>query len=199
MRNNIEFNAHAPHVVFLDATGNVAFDMRENNYHLGCTVIEVFENFYIAAAYVQALQGKVPTLNCAWLVWHENKIEVNGQMKMQSREELKLPAGLTTDEMKQAFTTVLNAKYPPGSWRLQYWLGFIKEDNTDSIGNALPKDVWLSSNATRDEIGRALTVNSFNLAVAVAMRQGKTVVYDSGTKQATIQRADGFVFFVEHS
>ena len=69
----------------------------------------------------------------------------------------------------------------------------------DSLGNELPKDVWLQLNASQDEISSALTVKSFNIAVSEAMQRGHTVVYDSSTKQATIHREDGFVYFVSHS
>ena len=98
--------------------------MTADRYHDGLKVIHFFSNFYIAAAYVQALAHRIPEKNYAWLVWHENGVNSDGKIRLQTREELSLPCGLTTEQIKEAFVTVLNAKYGEGTYKLQYSLGY---------------------------------------------------------------------------
>ncbi len=62
----------------------------------------------------------------------------------------------------------------------------------DSKGNDLPKGVWLNNDASLEELGKALTINFFNLAAAKAMKDGATVIYDEANKTAEIQNVDGF-------
>lgn len=68
----------------------------------------------------------------------------------------------------------------------------------DSLGNPLPADVFLPLNSTPDQISQALSVNTFNLAVSVAIENGKTVIYDAEAKQATISDANGMTSFISH-
>ena len=68
----------------------------------------------------------------------------------------------------------------------------------DSIGNPLPQGDFLQSNATIDELDRAMTVNSFNLAAAVALDKGNTVIYDAEAKSATVSGSDGMTTFIIH-
>ena len=69
----------------------------------------------------------------------------------------------------------------------------------DSLGNDLPQSVFLSSSASWEEIGKANTVNTFNLAVGVSIQKGNTVIYDKDRKQATITDEIGFTFVIMHS
>ena len=68
----------------------------------------------------------------------------------------------------------------------------------DTLGNPLPQGIMLPSNATPDQIGHALTVNSFNLAAAVALEKGNIVIYDASTKSATISKPNGMITFISH-
>ena len=68
----------------------------------------------------------------------------------------------------------------------------------DSIGNLLPEGVGLNAGAKLGERLRALTVNSFLLAVEVALINGKTVIYDATLKEAAITDQDGQTYFASH-
>lgn len=82
------------------------------------------------------------------------------------------------------------------------WLFFYFSNSNfmkkDSLGNPLPQGVFLPTNATHDELGHALMVNTFNLAASVALENGKTVIYDGKTKSATILDPDGAITFISH-
>jgi hypothetical protein len=69
----------------------------------------------------------------------------------------------------------------------------------DSNGNELPKNIWLPSDATQEMIGKALTVNSFLLAVKVNIKKGKKVAYDQESKSATITDEQGRTMFISHN
>lgn len=56
----------------------------------------------------------------------------------------------------------------------------------DSIGNELPKEIFLTGRDRPDQALKALTVNTFILAARVAMSKGHTVIYNQETKTATI-------------
>ena len=71
-------------------------------------------------------------------------------------------------------------------------------NKTDSVGNLLPEGIRLNAGVTADELSKALTVNTFNLAAAVAMSKGHEVVYDARTKTATIEYADGSIGEISH-
>lgn len=68
----------------------------------------------------------------------------------------------------------------------------------DSLGNPLPQGIMLPMNATPDQLGHALAVNSFNLAASVALEKGKVVIYDASTKSATISEPNGMTTFISH-
>lgn len=57
-------------------------------------------------------------------------------------------------------------------------------ENTDTVGNPLPKFVWLRGGASREEIAEANAMTSFLLACSIALGKGNTVIYDKPTKTA---------------
>jgi len=48
----------------------------------------------------------------------------------------------------------------------------------DSIGNDLPSPVYCGAGVPAWQVGVALSVNTFLLTVDMAMRRGRTVIYD---------------------
>ena len=66
---------------------------------------------------------------------------------------------------------------------------------TDSIGNRLPKGVFLQSN---EGLGEALKVNTFLLAAAAAIKSGNIVIYNQQTKSAAITDKNGCVSYISH-
>ena len=68
----------------------------------------------------------------------------------------------------------------------------------DSVGNDLPQSVRLNSGATIEQIGKAQTINSFNLAAAISLEKGKIVIYNKDEKTATITDEQGFSSFIMH-
>lgn len=68
----------------------------------------------------------------------------------------------------------------------------------DTLGNPLPARVMLPANATQTEFHAAMSVNSFNLAVEIAMKQGKMVYYDDRAKKADIVNAIGIITEISH-
>ena len=68
----------------------------------------------------------------------------------------------------------------------------------DSLGNELPKSIHLELGSSWEQIGRASAINTFLLAVAVSMRNGSTVIYDSKLKQATITNTNGGMNTISH-
>lgn len=68
----------------------------------------------------------------------------------------------------------------------------------DSNGNLLPNHVWLHTGASQDDIGAALTVNTFLLAAKIALESGKTVIYDKESKMATITDQEGNTLYISH-
>lgn len=68
----------------------------------------------------------------------------------------------------------------------------------DSIGNDLPQSIFLRSDATTEQIGQALTINSFNLAVSMSLQKGLLVIYDKDRKQATVTGIKGFTYTLSH-
>lgn len=72
-------------------------------------------------------------------------------------------------------------------------------NKTDSIGNELPKSVFLASHCSPQEFSKAMTISTFLLAANIAMSKGNNVIYDSVTKTATITDSKGFTSFISHS
>lgn len=80
---------------------------------------------------------------------------------------------------------VLSGAHAPGhkhgkdsnSWPLK-----IKNMKKDSLGNPLPKSVFLPTNATQEQILDAIAVNTFVLAASVSIENGKNVIYDAKNK-----------------
>lgn len=68
----------------------------------------------------------------------------------------------------------------------------------DSYGNLLPKSVYLASGSSVEELGKALTINTFLAAVELSMQKGNLVRYAVEEKTAYITR-DGFTSTVFHS
>ena len=68
----------------------------------------------------------------------------------------------------------------------------------DSFGNKLPNSGWLYSNDNGGGLGKALAINTFLLAVQVAMDKGNLVRYDKERKVATITDEKGFISTVSH-
>lgn len=68
----------------------------------------------------------------------------------------------------------------------------------DSIGNDLPQSIFLRSDATTEQIGQALTINSFNLAVSMSLQKGLLVIYDKDRKQSTVTGIKGFTYTLSH-
>ncbi len=120
---NDYFSLMTPHVVHFDATGKVAYARESLGYHIGMEEIHTFGSFYEADAYCKALDGRVPSVNLTYLVWHRHGVIINGKKVHQTSETLKCPTDLKVSELKYLFTEVLNAKYKPGSYRLQYYIG----------------------------------------------------------------------------
>ena len=57
---------------------------------------------------------------------------------------------------------------------------------TDSLGNRLPEVVYLMKDSDIETSLRALSINTFLLAVNTAISNGKIVTYDAALKSATI-------------
>ena len=68
----------------------------------------------------------------------------------------------------------------------------------DSIGNELPKPVALCAGSTSNEIGQALTINTFLLAAEAAMERGRIVTYSAESKRATVQAESGIFYIISH-
>lgn len=68
----------------------------------------------------------------------------------------------------------------------------------DSVGNELPKSVFLGFDASLNETDRALSVNSFRLSAAFALEKGYTVIYENSRKEATIIDKEGFISYIAH-
>jgi hypothetical protein len=70
--------------------------------------------------------------------------------------------------------------------------------HTDSYGTPLPREVLLYSGASLKEIGRALSTNTFLLAVSVSRMNGDTVIYNPSSKSAVIIEPDGDILSISH-
>lgn len=68
----------------------------------------------------------------------------------------------------------------------------------DSMGNELPSPVKCGAGVPAWQVGVALSVNTFLLAVDMAMKNGKTVIYDRNTNTAAITAASGMISTVSH-
>lgn len=68
----------------------------------------------------------------------------------------------------------------------------------DSYGTLLPKSVFLNSNSSAEELGKALTVNTFLLAVELGMQKGNLVRYVPEEKTAYITE-NKLTTIVQHS
>jgi len=68
----------------------------------------------------------------------------------------------------------------------------------DSIGNDLPSPVYCGAGVPAWQVGVALSVNTFLLTVDMAMRRGRTVIYDRNTNTAAITAANGMISTVSH-
>ena len=67
---------------------------------------------------------------------------------------------------------------------------------TDSFGNELPKTMFVNEIS---ELGKALLVNTFRLAVDQDMALGHTVKYNKSTKTASIlDKNTGLYTFISH-
>mgnify|MGYP006953641700 CR=1 FL=1 len=68
----------------------------------------------------------------------------------------------------------------------------------DSYGTPLPKSVLLNTNSSAEELSKALTVNTFLLAVELNMQKNNLVRYVPEEKTAYITE-DKFTTIVQHS
>ena len=75
----------------------------------------------------------------------------------------------------------------------------MKNLKKDSVGNDLPQTVRLNIGATIEQFGKALAINTFNLAAAVSLENGEKVIYNKDEKTATITDKNGFSSFIMHS
>lgn len=68
----------------------------------------------------------------------------------------------------------------------------------DSLGNCLPMRIFLPRGASWEQIGKAMTVNTFNLAAKIALKNGEMVIYDREIKEATITDKEGLISIISH-
>lgn len=68
----------------------------------------------------------------------------------------------------------------------------------DSYGTLLPKSVYLASGSSMEELGKALTINTFLTAVKLNMQKGNLVQYVAEEKTAYITQ-NGFISTISHS
>lgn len=68
----------------------------------------------------------------------------------------------------------------------------------DSYGTLLPKSVFLNSDSSVEELGKAFTVNTFLLAVELGMQKGNLVRYVPEEKTAYITE-NKLTTIVQHS
>lgn len=68
----------------------------------------------------------------------------------------------------------------------------------DSMGNPIPSAPFKYGPMTEEEVDKAITINTFRLAVEVALSDGNTVVYDADAKMATVNDRNGSSRFYFH-
>lgn len=66
---------------------------------------------------------------------------------------------------------------------------------TDSIGNPLPKGMFIKS---IDQLDDVLNLNTFLLSCELAIKKGEIVIYDAKNRTATITDKNGMVYFATH-
>jgi len=68
----------------------------------------------------------------------------------------------------------------------------------DSLGKCLPMVVSLPLGASWEQIGKAMTVNTFNLAAKIALENGEMVIYDRERKEAKITDKEELISIISH-
>ena len=68
----------------------------------------------------------------------------------------------------------------------------------DSYGNDLPEPIFLANESSMEKITDAMVMNSFLIAVGIAMKAGHSVLYNADTKSATISNHAGIDSIVRH-
>ena len=75
---------------------------------------------------------------------------------------------------------------------------FREQPTVKTVGDPLPNSVMLKKGAAQDEIFRALSINTFLLAVKTSEANGAMVVYNAARKTATIYHTNGGNSQIKH-